>query len=282
MEHMIEKMDDMINTLSGLEVDSAGIRTSGDHNRLTKSRTLPDFAVVFLTGGRGSLETGESAPLEVREGEGFLLFPGVPHLYGPDRGTRWREIWVLFRGPFAQGLLDGGLMSPCRPRLRPPEHRRRRVEEELRRIAELLRLRPFEYRLDAVPALYRLLLLLLLPAAPGPRGAEGRNLELEIRDLLDSRLSSGEKISGWFRTPELSYNSLRVECRRLFGMPPAALLARMRMEKAKELLIWTGLPVGRVARETGFDDPYHFSRTFRRQTGASPRAFRKSYLAGDV
>lgn len=53
-------------------------------------------------------------------------------------------------------------------------------------------------------------------------------------------------------------------------------LNRYRISRSKDLLVQSGMTVAQVAMRVGFDDPAYFSRLFRRHTGQSPRAFRKS------
>jgi AraC-like DNA-binding protein len=55
---------------------------------------------------------------------------------------------------------------------------------------------------------------------------------------------------------------------------PAAWIARMRVERARELLRSTAQPVHEIAQSVGIADPFYFSRFFSRQTGMSPRRYR--------
>ena len=52
-------------------------------------------------------------------------------------------------------------------------------------------------------------------------------------------------------------------------------IVRVRMEKAKYLLSTTDLKVVEIAAQTGFTQPSHLFRTFRRLVGLSPKSFRK-------
>jgi len=62
------------------------------------------------------------------------------------------------------------------------------------------------------------------------------------------------------------------------GIPPMHYLARVRLERARELLGHPELRVEDVARAVGFNDLPHFSRTFRKHTGCPPLAFRRRLL----
>lgn len=59
------------------------------------------------------------------------------------------------------------------------------------------------------------------------------------------------------------------------GEPPKACFQRLRMEKAKKLMIETGMGVSEVAAATGFSSASRFSQAFSRAVGVSPKAFRE-------
>ena len=58
------------------------------------------------------------------------------------------------------------------------------------------------------------------------------------------------------------------------GHSPHAYLTRVRMERARELLATTQLPIVKVARHVGFQTQAHFTCVFRKHTGVTPRAYR--------
>ena len=63
--------------------------------------------------------------------------------------------------------------------------------------------------------------------------------------------------------------------RRQTKMTPSEYLRNYRIEKAKEMLVNTDLPVVRVGRACGLGDPAHFSRLFSKMTGCTPLAYRR-------
>ena len=76
-------------------------------------------------------------------------------------------------------------------------------------------------------------------------------------------------------------NCSRATLARLFrrGMQtsPASWLADMRIAQARRLLRSTALSVQQIGHRVGIDDPYYFSRVFRRKTGVSPRQYRAAH-----
>jgi signal transduction histidine kinase/DNA-binding LacI/PurR family transcriptional regulator/AraC-like DNA-binding protein len=59
------------------------------------------------------------------------------------------------------------------------------------------------------------------------------------------------------------------------GITPIAFLNRYRIRRAREMLDSTDLTVTEVAMATGFSSVSHFTRTFHRVVGVSPRAYRR-------
>jgi len=58
------------------------------------------------------------------------------------------------------------------------------------------------------------------------------------------------------------------------GVSPVRYIQQMRVDRAKRLLADESLYVYEIAREIGFDDPFYFSRMFKRVSGVSPEEFR--------
>lgn len=63
------------------------------------------------------------------------------------------------------------------------------------------------------------------------------------------------------------------------GEPPHRFLIGLRVEKARELLEHTDLPVIEVGLRCGFEQPSHFATMFRKATGLTPRAWRRERRA---
>ncbi len=72
----------------------------------------------------------------------------------------------------------------------------------------------------------------------------------------------------------LSERTLRNLFTKQVGVPPKQYIESRQFEAAKELLTTTDLPVREIAGLLGFDDPYYFSRFFKKWQKVSPRAYR--------
>lgn len=65
--------------------------------------------------------------------------------------------------------------------------------------------------------------------------------------------------------------------RRSTGYSVMSYLYRLRIERAKAMLIGAQLPLAELSQALGFSHHSHFTRMFRRHTGMSPRTFRHRY-----
>ncbi len=61
-----------------------------------------------------------------------------------------------------------------------------------------------------------------------------------------------------------------------FGVSPYKYLLNTRMSQAKYLLTETNMHINDIAESVGYDDPFYFSRIFKKHTGTSPSIYRKN------
>ena len=59
------------------------------------------------------------------------------------------------------------------------------------------------------------------------------------------------------------------------NVPPLKYIEKIKMDKSKELLIDTDLTINEISDVVGYNDPFYFSKVFKRNTGLTPTAFRK-------
>jgi AraC-like DNA-binding protein len=65
-----------------------------------------------------------------------------------------------------------------------------------------------------------------------------------------------------------------------FGVTPLVYVARRRIESARQIMLTTDSSLTDIAHSHGFCDQSHFIRTFRRQIGVTPQAWRRLCDAG--
>lgn len=78
-------------------------------------RILEGFAVLYISGGRGTFESKPNFSTAIEPGYAFLLFPGVWHRYTPNVETGWHERWIGFNGEIPCRWLRHKLFSAKNP-----------------------------------------------------------------------------------------------------------------------------------------------------------------------
>lgn len=235
-------------------------------------RTLDSLSMTYVLRGRGFF-LDPAGRHEVRAGDLMLLFPGVPHAYGPEPGERWDEISVFFGGPVFEAWRQPGLLDPAAPvrHLEPVDYWLERFHETLLPLA----------RSEAVQTAAdwgRLVALVaeMASAWQAPRADPDMQWLDRARQCL--RTLPAGRAPDWARVAgELGVSSrtLRRRFKGLSGLTPGEFINRRRIDQARRLLLESDAKVSDVALELRFANEFHFSRRFKQLTGLSPRAYRE-------
>jgi len=77
----------------------------------------------------------------------------------------------------------------------------------------------------------------------------------------------------------LSTSNLIKLFKKNLGLTPIGYINKVRVNRAKELLLHSQRSVKEIAYETGFSDEFYFSRVFKKVEGQSPRDFKNKMLS---
>lgn len=93
---------------------------------------------------------------------------------------------------------------------------------------------------------------------------------------MHANLDSDWSLEALAETAGLSRAAFAQRFKRLAGDTPAHYLARIRIQRAMDMLRSTEENLESIAERVGYRDPFVFSKAFKRLQGASPRDYRKS------
>jgi len=242
----------------------------------------PDFIVDRPSFRWHAVELLESGSWEVRRGGRWVAAAaGTVVVYGPGQAGGIRatgrgphgKYFADFRGTAARRELQAAGLTARRVRHLADGRPAADLYEQLLSCTALPPRAQTKVSTALLPAL-----LVRLGAQPetAPRPAAQRRLVFErCRDYLAAHYTS-------VRGPGAAARACRVGPEyfsRLFrehaGQTPSQFLARLRMQHAARLLQHSDLSVKAAGRTVGFEDPYHFSRVFKRIHGVAPRDFKR-------
>jgi AraC-like DNA-binding protein len=236
-------------------------------------RVLQEFGLVYISGGRGTFQSGSNTAVRIEAGHVFLFFPGVWHRYTPAADTGWHEHWIGFNGDIARHWLRHKFISAQHPVIKI------RAEDTMlatfSRVMESIRgNRPALQQI--LSGLTALLVGLTYSAQQGEATADLQNanlIELAVarvqnefaRDLDMKQLAQELGVGySWFRANFAAHT----------GLSPHQYLLELRIARARSLLAETEFSVKEIALQSGFEDEHYFSRLFRQKLNVTPGQWR--------
>lgn len=237
-----------------------GLSQLRDHYLIRRNR--PEFHILMVSHDEGGMLLTEAGEQPIPAGALVFLPAAVP---GGLRlaGERWQISWIL---------LDD---VPRWQHLHRLGHRIWQGEEG-EQLYHLLSLMQGEgIRSPLQPQLLSLLLALLERTLQGEvRGTPELRLQALFR-RVEARLDEPWSVALLADQMACSVPHLHRLCQQVFGMGPMAWLTGLRMNKARQLLLYTNWPLAELAARVGYSDGANFANRFRRLTGQTPGAFRR-------
>ena len=253
-------------------------------------RVILDHEFVLILDGRGEIRIGDEKPREFAAHHLYLLPPFVPHVIMTEMCEHVAVHFDFAAGfpPHGRSLgrrepyevqFTHGLALPRQIVTSPSDQ----IEEMF---LELVRERDADEPLSELRAtnvLTRILLTLLKRPTPTVDGDPHARTRVRIeRAVTYASKHFAQKLSA-AQLAQVSGLSLS-HFNRLFhewtGYSPIEYLRRLRVDRARQLLADVDLSIKEIALKCGFDDTYHFSKTFRQIDGLPPTKYRESLLAG--
>lgn len=270
MLNLSELMPDVLYAFS-YRNEAPGTYVYHDHTFLELSIMLEGYSDYNVEGRWRRVDAGQA----------LLFNPGVHHQETQLPSSQSLQLHVGFRHvalpgqtpdhlPFADSLVNLGSLRPefmaCA----------QRVVTESQRPAEL-------GHAVLLQALVVELLCLLLRALPeNPVSSDYLALQSETPDkehvalvsaatyYLEAHYGEDLTLSDLATSLHVSPAYLSRTFKGVQGESPINYLTKLRMRRAKDLLLKDQLAVGEVARAVGYQDPYYFSKLFKRYFGIAP------------
>jgi AraC-like DNA-binding protein len=270
-------------------------------------RSILDFEIVLqLEESNWIYSQSENGSLDIAPGDVVFIPPDYPHAWGTQSGTHMAVHFDLYAqpdlGPFEHIRLLGGTAArqpiSNQPQfcLNPPDNARESLMIPL--VTTVRNAAVWQARLQPLVGLYhrrahhsfqgRLLAAETILWAVNTLAEDSRRtpeLTANERNLMaylaqwetavQQQRTATPTVSVLARQLNVSETGLRELFHRVAGRSPRLYFEERRIERAARTLLEADCSVAEVARAAGYNDPYHFSRVFKRITGKSPREYRQ-------
>ena len=230
-------------------------------------RRINEYQMVYIPAGQGTLEMDERRYL-VESGSLFLLFPDIRHAYHPDPTTGWTELWVGFSGPQVDALLAAGIISPAQPLFHLGYQAK--LVSGFQTIFEQVKLQSPLYQFRVCAEVMRLLAETLSLERLSAQPTRSQKIVEQAKAFIEGHISTVFDLDHLGAAVGLSLPHLNEVFKSYTGMTPYQYCIHVKINRAKEILANGRCSVKEISWQVGFDDPYYFSRLFKKKTGFSP------------
>lgn len=238
-----------------------------------RKKGLPENFLFFCVDGHGWYQIGNTK-YEVSPNEFFILPQNVEHAYGSGDDHPWSIYWIHFGGEmlpfFNEQKTVQTHFKPCHIKS---------SDEITQLFSKIYKTLELGYSTDnlmfANLCLTHFISLFIYNAKHYHETTSDKNNSID-----NAIMFMKENISSNFTLQQLStqfnYSASRFSSlfKQKTGYAPIDYFIQMKMQKASQLLDFTDRSVKDIAGSFGFDDPYYFSRRFRKTIGISPAKYR--------
>lgn len=232
-----------------------------------------DHLLIFCHQGAGRYQT-EHHQGWLQAGQVLLLRSGIAHSYQADTQQPWSIYWAHFAGDMVDYYMDYiGLSDPDDSPVLTLSNWRALLPD----VTQLLNLQhqrlTLERALLAANLLQKMLIQMpLLRRQPKSSTPDFNLLTLE-RFMHDNSHRTLE-LADFAAFTGLSTFHFSKKFRQLTGESPIRYFNLMKMREAEAMLVETTYSVRQISQTLGFEDPYYFSRLFKKINGIAPRDYR--------
>jgi AraC family transcriptional regulator of arabinose operon len=259
--------------LKQLYISSMGYYPKAEGHYTYRKKGLPENFLFYCVDGNGWYKVGDKK-FNVGPSEYFILPQNTEHAYGSNPDHPWTIYWIHFGGSLLQHFNS---LHPVKEN--PGPLHIKNSEELITLFSRIYKTLELGFSNDnlmfASMCLSHFITLFIYNSKHYPNASPGK------MDCIDSAiLYMQEHINKNLTLNDLSkhYNYSPSRFSSLFkqktGYAPIDYFIQMKMQKASQQLDLTDLPIKNIAITMGFDDPYYFSRRFRKIIGMSPTKYR--------
>lgn len=235
------------------------------------------YCIHHILSGSGCYITGKISQ-HLKEGDTFILYPGVQLQYQADREEPWEYAWAGFMGADAASIIrNTGFSRDC-PYIRKGTVPEEKIRTGLERIY-MAKGSTYESAVAMTGELYSLLAVFMHYS---DRKEPDRDVQLSYVEKAESYIETNysyaitvEDIAAYVG---ISRSHLFRSFQTYMRKSPKEYLTGYRIKQACHLLKDTDLSVSAIAYSVGFENNLYFSKAFKKQKGISPTDYRMSEI----
>ncbi|MDR1948118.1 MAG: AraC family transcriptional regulator [Spirochaetaceae bacterium] len=235
----------------------------------------PSGILLYCTEGSGSYSIDGKDSRILNAGQLLIIPPDTPHEYGAIRENPWTIFWIHLKGFFFRIFYN--TISANLP-IRISDFYGAQIEAQFRQCFDLLKTswqdEEFLYLCQLATTM-----LALLPCAAkqsmtqlSAGGIEGTERAIVyMREHLREMITLEQLV----QASRFSSSHLHYLFKQSTGCAPVEYFLRLKIQAAAKDVYFSTLPIKDIAEAYGVEDPYYFSRLFKKIMGIAPAQYRK-------
>lgn len=233
----------------------------------------------LIVAGKGTFLTDRTGPFELGKGQGFLICPDQITTYYADYDDPWTYYWIELDGLRVNQLFRAGGLNIDNPILTlPNESAERRAAFELQYILD-----HSDLTINHLLGHTYLFLDYIDQASPQVENSELSTSKKqsyfdEIHGFISKHYAEDITIDQIAALCRLNRSYLNSLFKTEFGISIQQFLIQFRLAKSIQLLAETTLSIKEVSEKVGYHDQLHFSKSFKKIYGVSPKIWRSQNL----
>lgn len=233
-----------------------------DHVMTRKKGLNGELIAIWVLGGAGKLrDTANRRSYEITKNQLILIPPEASHHYESSSTQPWNIIWAHLKGDIAIQMAKNKFNSWG-------NHWCESIHLPLPTLKDML----LAAKLNKIEDMVCLCQLALAQSLPR-KGNEYESVLSMMKDNLHSHVSL-KTCANAMNWSEAHFSRKFKEA---FGIPPLRYFLDLKLRAvAKTMVDKPNVPLQDIARTFGFEDPYHFSKSFKTWAGVPPRRFRQN------
>lgn len=256
------------NELLPIDISRFGI-THPDKNYRIKRNPAPCFIIEYIVEGIGYIEINGTKH-KLSEKDIYIVHPGDVCEYYADKKNPYKKYWINFRSSFFFDLLKSYNL----------DDRVIHGFDVSRHFEDIFALEKMSRRNDDLYLPVSKILFSMMMDIAIFKKSEIKNKEFGLATQIKDFLQFGFNDDITMETLEKEYYRSKSQINKIFkkayNTTPYSYLINIRIEFAKNLLKTTKKPIKEIAEYLRFSSEYHFSSTFKKKIGVSPREYRKN------
>ncbi len=235
---------------------------------------ISQHIIIYCVEGSGWIETGKKR-MDIAPSQFIVIPANTPHKYAANEKDPWTIYWFHFKGELAAYIVELILQNAknYKPNLSYNENRIKLFEDIYSNLEKGYGSDNLRY---VNMIFYHFLSSLLYEDKFN--STEERNEADVITgtiELMQKNIHTVVSLQEFAAFASLSVSHFSAVFRERTGYSPIEYFNHLKIQKACQYLLFTGMTVKEAAINLGIEDQYYFSRMFSKLMGMSPVEYRK-------